>query len=198
MRRPTPWPCRGLYSAEQRRVRQQQALALDGGVSELASQIALLESQRTDLALQLARLPEEVAQTRAGILEAIEALEEKRAGANAQNGFSLVARAAGTVTSLQDQVGQPVDPTWPTRASSCALPPGYRPARLPRARRIENDAFTYESRWSLEEGVLRVSRRLVSRVGQPLCEGPLRAATAKALGEIRRDYDARIELEKEG
>ena len=58
--------------------------------------------------------------------------------------------------------------------------------------------FTYESRWFLEEGVLRVSRRLVSRVGQPLCEGPLRAAAAKALDEIRRDYNARVELEKEG
>ena len=103
----------GVYSAEQRRVRQQQALALGQGVSELASQIISLESQRTDLALQLARLPAEVAQTRAGVLGAIEALEEKRASAAAQNGFSLIASTAGTVTSLQAQVGQPVDPAKP-------------------------------------------------------------------------------------
>lgn len=103
----------GVYSAEQRRVRQQQALALDQSVSELASQIIALESQRTDLVLQLARLPAEVAQTRASILGSIEALEEKRASANAQNGFSLVASTAGTITSLQAQVGQPVDPAKP-------------------------------------------------------------------------------------
>lgn len=102
-----------MYSAEQRRARQQQALALDQSVSELASQLISLESQRTDLTLQLARLPADVAQTRASILEAIEALEEKRASANAQNGFSLIARTAGTITSLQDQVGQPVDPAKP-------------------------------------------------------------------------------------
>ncbi len=81
---------------------------------------------------------------------------------------------------------------------SLTLPPGYRPARMPKGRRVENEAFTYESRWSLEEGVLRVSRRLTSRVDRPLCEGTLRAAAAKALEDIRRDQDARVELEKEG
>ena len=81
---------------------------------------------------------------------------------------------------------------------SLALPSGYRPVRLPRLRRIEAEAFTYESRWSLDRGVLRVSRRLVSRVDQPLCTGPLREAAAKALEEIRRDHDTRVELEKEG
>lgn len=75
----------GVYSAEQRRARQQQALALDQSVSELASQIISLESQRTDLTLQLARLPSDVAQTRASILESIEALEEKPASANANH-----------------------------------------------------------------------------------------------------------------
>lgn len=81
---------------------------------------------------------------------------------------------------------------------SLALPAGYRPARLPRARQIDEEAFTYTSRWSIEEGTLRVVRRLVSRISQPLCEGPLRAATARALDEIRRDQDVRLELEKEG
>ena len=81
---------------------------------------------------------------------------------------------------------------------SLSLPPGYRPARLPRARRFEAEAFSYESRWSLDDGVLRVSRRLVSRVDQPLCTGALRAAAAKALEEISRDHDAQVELEKEG
>lgn len=78
------------------------------------------------------------------------------------------------------------------------LPPGYRPARLPRPRTIEGEAFRYDSKWSLEDGKLRVVRSLVSRVAQSLCEGPLRAAAAKALDEIRRDQDVRVELEKDG
>ena len=106
----------GVYSAEQRRARQQQALALEQAVSEMAAQIASLESQRTDLMLQLARLPSDVAQTRAAILGSVEALEEKRASADAQNGFALLAPAAGRVTALQAQVGQPVDPSKPLMA----------------------------------------------------------------------------------
>jgi len=49
-----------------------------------------------------------------------------------------------------------------------------------------------------EEGTVRVVRRLVSRIGQPLCEGALRATAAKALEEIRRDHAVQIRLEKEG
>ena len=92
-------------------------------------------------------------------------------------------------------------PCYPGRQEedvSLTLPPGYRPVRLPRARQIEDEAFSYDSRWSLEDGTVRVVRRLVSRIGQPLCEGPVRAAAAKALEEIRRDLAVQITLEKEG
>ena len=92
-------------------------------------------------------------------------------------------------------------PCYPGRQEedlSLTLPPGYRPVRLPRARQVEDEAFSYDSRWSLEDGTVRVVRRLVSRIGQPLCEGPLRAAAAKALEEIRRDHAVQITLEKEG
>ncbi|HEY0206264.1 MAG TPA: DUF3857 domain-containing protein [Acetobacteraceae bacterium] len=78
------------------------------------------------------------------------------------------------------------------------LPPGYHPVRLPRARKIEDEAFSYDSQWSLEGSKLHVVRRLVSRIGQPLCEGPLRNAAARALEEIRRDQAVQITLEKEG
>ena len=106
----------GVYSAEQRRARQQQALALEQSVSEMAAQLVSLESQRTDFMLQLARLPTDVAQIRSGILGSIEALEEKRASADAQNGFALLARAPGMVTALQAQLGQPVDASKPLMA----------------------------------------------------------------------------------
>ena len=70
-------------------------------MAEIGAQITSLRSQRVDLELQLARLPSDIAQTRPSILGDIEALEEKRAGAAAQNGFALIARAAGTVTAMQ-------------------------------------------------------------------------------------------------
>ena len=46
----------GIYSAEQRRQREQAMLALEQSVIELKSQMANMESQRADLALQLLRL----------------------------------------------------------------------------------------------------------------------------------------------
>ena len=63
-------------------------------------------------------------------------------------------------------------------------------------RSLKGEAWSFEARWSLEGSTLRVARRLTSRVEQPLCEGPLRAATAKLLEEVRRDIDTRIELER--
>ncbi len=76
------------------------------------------------------------------------------------------------------------------------LPPGYRVARLPKSRQIEDPAFTYDSRWSAEGGSARIDRSLVSRIDQPLCEGRLRTAANAALAQIRRDYQAQIQLEK--
>lgn len=57
----------GIYSAEQRRQREQAMLALEQSVIELKSQMANMESQRADLALQLLWLPvaRTVATTRA-------------------------------------------------------------------------------------------------------------------------------------
>ena len=103
----------GVYSAEQRRARQQQMMAYEQSVTDLNTQTIGLESQRTDFLLQLARLPVDTAQTRASIMQELAALEEKRAEAVAQNGFALVARASGIVTSLQVQLGSPVDPAKP-------------------------------------------------------------------------------------
>jgi membrane fusion protein len=106
----------GIYSAEQKRQREQSMLSLEQTVIELNSQIISLESQRADLQFQLTRLPSDIAQTRSEILRAIAALEERNADATAQNGFALIARAAGTITALQTQIGAPVDQAHPLMA----------------------------------------------------------------------------------
>jgi membrane fusion protein len=103
----------GVYSAEQRRAKQTAMLQVEQTLIEVRSQIAGLLSQRTDLALQLARLPVDIGQTRASILQELAGIEAKTAEATAQNGFALIARAAGVVTALQTQLGQPVDPSRP-------------------------------------------------------------------------------------
>ncbi len=85
-----------------------------------------------------------------------------------------------------------------TEELSLELPPGYHPARLPRPRQVADAAFSYDSRWTFAEGTVSVRRKFVSRIDQPLCEGALRLAAAKALEEIRRDIAAQITLEKDG
>ena len=53
--------------------------------------------------------------------------------------------------------GEPT-PCWAGRQEEellLALPAGYRPVRLPRPRLIETAWFTYQSRWSLDDGVRR-------------------------------------------
>ena len=77
---------------------------------------------------------------------------------------------------------------------SLALPPGRRPARLPRNRTLEGSFFRYESRWIFADDTITVRRHLVSRIDQPLCERERRAEAARALAEIRRDLEARIAL----
>ena len=80
---------------------------------------------------------------------------------------------------------------------SLALPEGWRPAYLPRARRIVDEAFEYSSTWSFEGGALRVRRRMESRVEGPVCDGALRVRAARALAEIRREQDVRVVLERQ-
>jgi membrane fusion protein len=104
---------KGIYGAEFLRQRQQTMLEQEQSVTDLDAQILSLKSQKLDLALQLSRLPSDVAQTRASILQQLAALEEKRADATAQNGFALIARAGGVITSLQAQIGDPVDANHP-------------------------------------------------------------------------------------
>jgi hypothetical protein len=76
------------------------------------------------------------------------------------------------------------------------LPQGVRPARLPRDRTVSHPLITYSSRWMLKDGVLRVHRALETRFVEQVCEGETRAAAARALEEIRRDHETRMELER--
>jgi hypothetical protein len=82
-----------------------------------------------------------------------------------------------------------------TEEVALTLPPGRKPERLPRDRRIDNEAFSFSTHWSFADGVVQVERSLRSRVGQNLCDGKLRAAAAQVLTQARHDQEARLSLE---
>ena len=72
--------------------------------------------------------------------------------------------------------------------------PKYRVLQLPPDRKIANDAFSYESHWSVQGQAVTVRREMVSRVTKPVCSGRLRAVAAAALREIRQDYAETVAL----
>jgi transglutaminase-like putative cysteine protease len=78
---------------------------------------------------------------------------------------------------------------------SLRLPDDRKPLRLPANRRIATEAFTYTSHWAFADQIVTVRRELVSRIGEPLCQGELRREAAAALREIHRDQRARIVLD---
>ena len=79
---------------------------------------------------------------------------------------------------------------------SLSLPPGWRPAALPRPRTIANDEFSYRSAWQLDGDTIHVRRRFASTITAPLCDGTLRQDAARALAVIRRDLEVRLTLER--
>jgi hypothetical protein len=75
------------------------------------------------------------------------------------------------------------------------LPAGNHIARSPRDLRIDTEAFTYSSTWTLTPGNVKVVRTLQTHIATPLCTGKLRADAAEALRRIRRDLNTQIWLE---
>ena len=74
------------------------------------------------------------------------------------------------------------------------LAPRYRVLQLPPDRKIANDAFSYDSHWSVQGQAVTVRREMISRVATPLCSGQLRQTTAAALRAIRQDYAETVAL----
>jgi len=104
---------RGILSGDNQRQRRYDHLAQEQALGDFKSQIAQLTAQAAEDAASLAKLPSDEAASQASIQQDIVALEERRASANAQNGFVLAAPSAGRVTALQARPGQPADPAKP-------------------------------------------------------------------------------------
>ncbi|HLZ66812.1 MAG TPA: DUF3857 domain-containing protein [Aliidongia sp.] len=77
---------------------------------------------------------------------------------------------------------------------SLELPPGKRPRELPKPAEIKTDFMTYSAHWTLTGRTVAVHREFTSKVSQPICLGPVRTAAAKALNDIRGDYNKAIAL----
>lgn len=77
---------------------------------------------------------------------------------------------------------------------SLELPPGKRPRELPKPADIKTDFMTYSSHWSLQGHTVTVHREFTSKVAEPICLGTVRLAAAKALNDIRGDYNKALAL----
>ena len=97
--------------------------------------------------------------------------------------------------TLSDKEPTPSSPGARGGELSLRLPDDRKPLRLPANRRIATEAFTYTSHWAFADQIVTVRRELVSRIGEPLCQGELRREAAAALREIHRDQRARIVLD---
>jgi len=77
---------------------------------------------------------------------------------------------------------------------SLELPPGKRVRDMPKPADIKTDFMTYHAQWTLTGHTITVHREFTSKVSDPICLGSVRLAAAKALNDIRGDYNKAITL----
>jgi len=77
---------------------------------------------------------------------------------------------------------------------SLELPPGKRVRDVPKPADIKTDFMTYHAQWTLAGHTITVHREFTSKVSEPICLGSVRLAAAKALNDIRGDYNKAITL----
>jgi transglutaminase-like putative cysteine protease len=80
---------------------------------------------------------------------------------------------------------------------SLTLPPGRHLMRVPKDVKIDTDAVSYRSTWTLQDETLTHRTELVSRIDEALCTGALRHTTAAALDTIRHAQRIHIALSDE-
>jgi len=74
------------------------------------------------------------------------------------------------------------------------LPPGKNVKELPTGTEFSNDLVRYKSVWTISGRTVTVRRELTSLASVPVCIGATRLLAAKALADIRTDYNKAIAL----
>jgi TPR repeat protein/transglutaminase-like putative cysteine protease len=77
---------------------------------------------------------------------------------------------------------------------SLELPENRRLRELPKGTEIKNQFISYKSEWSQSGRTVTVRREFTSTMDQPVCIGDTRALAARALNDIRRDYNSPVAL----
>lgn len=80
---------------------------------------------------------------------------------------------------------------------SLELPENRHLRELPKGVEIRNKYLSYKSAWSMAGRTVTVRREFSSTVDQPVCIGEVRALAAKALNDIRGDYNKAVALAAE-
>jgi transglutaminase-like putative cysteine protease len=75
---------------------------------------------------------------------------------------------------------------------SLKLPDGRHLRTLPKNFEIKNPYLHYTSQWSMSGQTVTNRREFVSLVQQPVCIGDVRIVTAKAINDIRGDYNSAL------
>ena len=77
---------------------------------------------------------------------------------------------------------------------SLELPENRHIRELPKGVEIRNKFLSFKSEWSQSGRTLTVRREFNSTMDQPVCIGETRALAARALNDIRRDYNSAVAL----
>lgn len=77
---------------------------------------------------------------------------------------------------------------------SIEMPADKHLVKLPAGTEIKTEHLQFNSKWSIDGQIVVVHREFASHMDQPLCDGPVRPATAQALAQIREDYRAQMAI----
>jgi hypothetical protein len=66
--------------------------------------------------------------------------------------------------------------------------------QLPADMHLKTAAIRYDTKWSKDGNIVMVHREFESKVGEPVCSGPLRAEAVSALAKIREDFSVQTQM----
>jgi len=77
---------------------------------------------------------------------------------------------------------------------SLELPENRHLRELPKGADVRNKYLSFKSEWSMSGRTVTVRREFTSTMDQPVCIGEVRALAARALNDIRKDYNTAVAL----
>jgi len=199
---------RGHLPADLLRERQSAVIALEEALGRARADVAALAAQEAGLAARLAKLPHDLALTRAQLEAQAASLTQQRAQLEGRRGYELRAPQAGRITALQASLGQAIDPTKPlmtlTPEAGALRAELYAPSRAigfvrPGQRvRLLYDAFPYQKfgpAWGVVQAVSATVLAPTEVTAAVPVEEPVYRITARLEAQSLRAFGAETPLQ---